>query len=458
MKKDRFYRNSDLRINKYFAQVQFKSRLERAKRHGKEVFYNEVRILNNCYYARKLQGDISIKDIFQIYWKDFKKKYYAQLKRPNLIDSIETMISCHNFNNGYLYYECPNCKNFYMIGFSCKSRFCQSCGQKYKKARTEKISEKCLKMPHRQFVFTIPCDLRIYFRKDHRLLDLLFKSASEALVSCLKKSAPIAYVKEHRQLGYIMFLHTFGRDLKWHPHLHILLAERYISNDGSIHKFNYFHFDYLRKTFQNKLFHNIYLFYKTIIRNNFLTNKMLKLLNYLKNKYPDGYYVYGPKFDDSNTTTSDMKKLTSYICRYASHPPISERRILSINKNSNQISWFYDPHEDDDIKDEEQKIGRQFITEHVFEFMKKLIIHIPDKGFQIIRYYGFYSNKFKFKHLFSNNKLFSNASLKKMLDNIKWINGLLDSFGYNPLLCSCGSHMYLNPEFCFYPRGPNNEI
>ena len=30
------------------------------------------------------------------------------------------------------------------------------------------------------------------------------------------------------------------------------------------------------------------------------------------------------------------------------------------------------------------------------EFIKKLIIHIPEKGFQQIRYYGFYSKKSKF--------------------------------------------------------------
>lgn len=59
-----FYRNSDLKINRYFAQPQFRNLIKEASTHGKEVFYNEVRKLNNCYFARKLNGDISIKDIF----------------------------------------------------------------------------------------------------------------------------------------------------------------------------------------------------------------------------------------------------------------------------------------------------------------------------------------------------------------------------------------------------------
>ena len=38
-----------------------------------------------------------------------------------------------------------------------------------------------------------------------------------------------------------------------------------------------------------------------------------------------------------------MKTLTNYITRYASHPPISERRIISINDDNHTITWFYDP-------------------------------------------------------------------------------------------------------------------
>lgn len=110
-----------------------------------------------------------------------------------------------------------------------------------------------------------------------------------------------------------------------------------------------------------------------------------------------------------------MKNLTNYITRYASHPPISERRIISINDDNHTITWFYDPHEDDDVKDEELKLGKQIITEDIFSFMSKLIIHIPDKKFQIIRYYGFYANRFINK--FEDNLLFSSAELKKMRDN-----------------------------------------
>ena len=180
-----FYRNSDLKINRYF--MQFKDDINEAKMHGKDVFYNEIRKKNNCYYARKLQGDVYIKDIFIRYWPEFKKRYERRLQRPGLIESIDKFVGCHNFDNGFLYYECPECGDFFMMGFSCHSRMCPSCGKKYKDQRTVKVSEKCLEVSHRQFVFTIPFQLRDYFRLYRKpLLNALFRSVDEAFNLCLK--------------------------------------------------------------------------------------------------------------------------------------------------------------------------------------------------------------------------------------------------------------------------------
>ena len=80
-------------------------------------------------------------------------------------------------------------------------------------------------------------------------------------------------------------------------------------------------------------------------------------------------------------------------------------RIISYDKENKKVTWFYDPHEDD-TREEEERLGRQIITESVYDFMKRLMIHIPEKHFVQVRYYGFYSNKFKSKDI-NTNKLFS---------------------------------------------------
>lgn len=46
--------------------------------------------------------------------------------------------------------------------------------------------------------------------------------------------------------GYIMVLHTFGRDLKWNPHIHCLLSEGGYSDDGFWRHVKHFNYNYLR--------------------------------------------------------------------------------------------------------------------------------------------------------------------------------------------------------------------
>ena len=199
------YRNSDLSVNRYF--TKFKDDINEAKKHGKEVFYNEVRKKNNCYHARRLQGDVCIKDIFMRYWPEFKERHADRLQRPGLIESIDKFVGCHDFENGYLYFECPNCNEFYMMGFSCHSRICPSCGKKYRDRRTIKVSEKCLEIPRRQFVFTVPFQLRNYFRLYRKpLLNALFKSVEDAFNALLKNHAPIAYKVIHVEFPDVVSL------------------------------------------------------------------------------------------------------------------------------------------------------------------------------------------------------------------------------------------------------------
>ena len=99
-------------------------------------------------------------------------------------------------------------------------------------------------------------------------------------------------------------------------------------------------------------------------------------------------------------------------------------------------------------KTEEEKIGKQVITESVFKFIERLIIHIPDKGFQQVRYYGFYSNKANPKSVFSK-KLFTQKDVDEYILRLKWKYGLLYAFGYDPLLCECGATMVYNYEMSY---------
>ena len=103
----------------------------------------------------------------------------------------------------------------------CKSRFCPSCGNLYSRKRATAMSFKLVKCRHRHCVFTIPEELRRYFRKDRELLNCLFHAVRDVILRMFYKMNKA----ENFTPGFICVLHTFGRDLKWNPHIHVLLSE-----------------------------------------------------------------------------------------------------------------------------------------------------------------------------------------------------------------------------------------
>jgi hypothetical protein len=146
---------------------------------------------------------------------------------------------------------------------------------------------------------------------------------------------------------------------------------------------------------------------------------------------------------------NSAKKVSDYITRYASRPAISEERIITLDPLTHQITWCYDPHEDDHKSiDDPSFLGRQVVTEHVFHFMARLIVHIPDQNFHTVRYFGFYANKSK-KIVSRFKKLLSVAQLNLKRSRLNWLFMLKSIYKYHPILCSCGHTMRLNLDSSF---------
>lgn len=85
----------------------------------------------------------------------------------------------------------------------------------------------------------------------------------------------------------------------------------------------------------------------------------------------------------------------------------------------------------------------QTITECIpaLDFIKRLIVHIPEKHFKMLRYYGIYA-----KHHKQESKLHKCISSEKhryLCKFYNWQNMILLTFGYDPLKCpKCGKSMF----------------
>ena len=360
--------------------------------------------------------------------------------------NVEAMINCKNFKNGYLFFECPKCNNFHIQGLSCHSRFCVSCGKKYRDTRAIEISKTCINVPNRHITWTISSSLWDFFQKYKQMYDILFQSVNDVLTYLIQAKSKAAK-KRNQRLGFISNLHTFGRDIKHNPHIHSLVAECSIDKDGNKKPFNYFNYDSLRKSFMNQVLKRMYIFFKT---NNYKKdlNKFIKIRKCLYETSDNGFYVHAPQKQCKNP--KQIKRIVNYVCRYAGHPAMSESRIIKYDEKTKMIYYYYDPHEDDAIINADDKIGRQYVSEHVFEFIAKLIVHIPEENVHTTRYYGFYANH---TNLDTKNqyKLFKLIEIKEMKNNLYWQNRLISSYKYDPLLCHCGATMVLVPNLCYFP-------
>jgi len=162
--------------------------------------------------TNKVVKKYTIKEIFRDNWDDFVDEMRGQGKaiRPTVMDEVAKIIGCQDPINGFALYSCPDCGVKKRVPFTCKSRFCNTCGAKYSKDRALAMSKVLLNAPHRHVVFTIPEKLRPYFANDRSLLNILFQAAAETI----EYRFYITNKSEHYVPGMISTLHTFGRDLK----------------------------------------------------------------------------------------------------------------------------------------------------------------------------------------------------------------------------------------------------
>ena len=346
-----------------------------------------------------------LQQIFTDYYEEIE---YTLHPRKTEMENIDKMIHCGDPSFGGAMYGCPQCGKLKFVPFRCHSRFCPTCGNKYAMERTTSMSFKLVNVTHRHCVFTIDKSLREFFLKDRSLLDCLFHSANSVITRMFYKMNK----SKNFTPGFIMVLHTFGRDLKWNPHIHCLISEGGYSDDGFWRNVKHFDYTFLRNAFRTALLNEM----ESKIGSSF---KKVKAKCY--REHQQGFYVY------AKPNLCDPRIVVKYIGRYLGRPVISTSRIDKYD--GEMVTFHYNRHEDE-----------QYIEETIpaMEFIQRLIRHIPEKHFKMIRYGGIYA-----RHREIDSKLY--RAISKSKHHIyhsfnQWRTAILSSFGYDPLVCPDCQH------------------
>ena len=346
-----------------------------------------------------------LQQIFTDYYEEIE---YILHPRKTEMENIDKMIHCGDPSFGGAMYGCPHCGKLKFVPFRCHSRFCTTCGNKYTMDRTTSMSFKLVNVTHRHCVFTIDENLREFFLKDRSLLDCLFHSVNSVITRMFFKMNK----SKNFTPGFIMVLHTFGRDLKWNPHIHCLISEGGYSDDGFWRNVKHFDYTFLRNAFRTALLNEM----ESKIGSSF---KKVKAKCY--REHQQGFYVY------AKPNLCDPRIVVKYIGRYLGRPVIATSRIDKYD--GEMVTFHYNRHEDE-----------QYIEETIpaMEFIQRLIRHIPEKHFKMIRYGGIYA-----RHREIDSKLY--RAISKSKHHIyrsfnQWRTAILSSFGYDPLVCPDCQH------------------
>jgi len=310
----------------------------------------------------KEDKNITVKEILKYGFKDYCSSHEVmdyQLKE------VEKAINCYEHENGCFVSYCKHCDKFIFQSLGCNSRICSCCGKRYTDQWSHSLAKAMFPVSHRHFVMSVPDDLWPFLR-DWNIMKIYMDSAINSFNEFFT-------IITHRKInvGVIVVLHPFGKDMKFQPHLHLLITEGGFDNNGNFVKCSYVPADGFRKKWRYEVLKN----FQSSGLPNQLATKMY-------DKYPNGFYVWLHK----RGRIEHPKFIIKYVGRYVRHPAVANSRIFYFDGKI--VKFFYTNNED-------IQINVSMTIEH---FITSLIQHIPPPQFKMIRYYGAYARRTKRKY------------------------------------------------------------
>ncbi|OYD15361.1 hypothetical protein CH333_05910 [candidate division WOR-3 bacterium JGI_Cruoil_03_44_89] len=364
------------------------------------------------------------------------------------------MLNCGKEAGGFAVYKCEDCGEEVRVPFSCKTRFCNKCGVALTDEWVSRTEARMIDIEHRHVIFTMPRELWDIFAVERSLLKILQPRAAEVLKEWGNRLAITQ--------GIITVLHTFGADLKWNPHVHSVVTEGGLTQDGKWrgwylgrgYKQPYISFKFLQERWRSKILlslrHKLPLIWR---KNEAMREYIHNEVNRIRRKNGKRSVRKVPHcaeiqelinylFSRSWCVNAESRVSTGintirYIGRYSKRPVIAESRIISYN---GEYVEFLCEREDGVFG--EGGLGSDTIKMGAKEFIISLLRHVPDKGFRMINQFGLYAASIW--HRVRGVLISIGMFIRKSVKVLNWSERIKKSTGRDPLKCIfCGGKMLL---------------
>lgn len=277
--------------------------------------------------------------------------------------AMADMMACRTPSMGGTTFWCPSCHHYQYSYHSCGNRNCNKCGNERAQHWLEKTGKLLLPVEHFMITVTLPGELRQMARSHQGLFYGLLMSCSAASLQTLGWDSRFV----GGQMAMMSVLHTWGRDLSYHPHVHVIVAGGGLWADEGLW---------------------------LAARSDFLMpvkalSKIVaaKFRDGLKKQAPPLYDLIDPSVwrgpwvvhcQPVGKGQAALKYLATYIFR----PAISNGRLLSLENGI--VSFRYQ-----DSQTKQWAICRL----KALEFLRRYLQHVLPRGFVKVRYYGLYGHR-----------------------------------------------------------------
>lgn len=273
-------------------------------------------------------------------------------------------------------YRCTDCQKPDYAYHSCHHRACPRCGGQDVAAWTQAREEELLPVPYFFWTFTVPAQLRPAFAAlPAEVADLLFQSAFAALQS-------VASVPRHLggQLGALGVLHTWGRQLQHHPHVHFIVPGGGLRPDGQ-----------RWQCCRNAEWFLPVQAVAAAFRHGF-ADGLAALAPELHAAVPDS--VWRLNWNVDVQAAGRGPEVVRYLARYVKRTAISADRILHADDQTVRFCYT------------DSATGqRQELTLSAEAFMRRYLQHVPPPGQHRVRYFGWWHPSAKKRRMKIENLL-----------------------------------------------------
>lgn len=334
----------------------------------------------------------------------------------------ESITRCRTAGLGGHVQRCPNGHVQRVWYNSCRHRSCPVCAWTSVERWLEAQRRRLLACEHFHVVFTLPHELHELWHWNERLMvGLLFRLGWQTLVEMLEDERHLGATP-----GMVGTLHTWGRTLSLHPHIHCLVTGGGLDASARWRP----------------------------VRNGFLLPARAvcalfrgKYLAGLRAAYAEGSLELPPGMERCvferlvnrlgrkkwnvrvKERYTDVECVVKYLGRYVRGGPISQRRIEALSEET--VTFRYRDHRDGETK--RMRLSRA-------EFLRRWLMHVPPAGLHVVRSYGLYRGHCKTKCEAARAEL--GQSPEPAPERVA-TEDLLERSGFAALLCcpTCGARM-----------------